>query len=315
MKKSTVFSLAAVLGSMIAGAETLQAQTMMEPATLDYPSGYYASFPPSSVSLSYDNQPISLVDPHLNDFDEECVTVYVRLGEGERQPVSAAVLYSFGNPEDPDDSDIWNLDIALYELDDLWEFTGETLTVIVPEGVVENGEGAINPAQDLVFHMMPACTDYTISPESGETLEDDLTIKISFGGNPVEYLQSEVRLMTYEPEYRDISLALGKEVSISDNNEIVIDLSGFESGEYELVVPEGFVKVTQDGSEFLSPDLWLEYTLVNNGGESGVSSIEENGASEVFTIHGLRVKVSPDGSLPAGIYIVNGKKVVKASSF
>ena len=313
MKKFIPLHLAALTGFLALGAQSATAQTFMEPATLDYPSGLYASFPPSSVSITYDNQPIKLIDPETNEYDEEFVTAYVKLGDSDELPVSASILYSFGDPENPDDPDVWNLDIALYELDDLWVFDGKTVTVIVPEGIVCNYEDAINPAQEFVFEIMPTYMDYSINPESGSTLSEDFTIKISFNDCPIEYLQSQIRIMTYEPVYTDITLEFGKEISISENNELLIDLSGFESGYYELVVPEGFVTITEDGEKYLSPDLWLEYTIENQGGDSGVSIVGNSSDIEsIYNLHGQKISDSLD-RLPAGIYIVNGKKVVKTA--
>ena len=317
MKKTTFLSLAAVAGCFCMNALSANAQTFMEPATLDYPSGLYASFPPSSVSITYDNQPIKLIDPQTNDWGDEYVTAYVKLGEAEPIPVSASVLYSFGDPENPDDEDVWNLDIALYELDDLWAFDGKTVTVIVPEGIVCNYEGDLNPEQEFVFEMMPTYLDYTINPGSGSTLSEDYTVRIEFNHNPIEYLQSQISFRTYDPIYKDISLELGKEVSISENNELLIDLSGFASGEYELVIPEGFVTITEDGEKYLSPDLWLEYTIENDS--SGINEIKN---ADSFTVYDLQGRLLLDGAsrnaignLPAGIYIVNGKKLVKTASF
>lgn len=319
MKKTTIFSLAAIAGCLCLNAQSAEAQTYMEPATLDYPSGLYASFPPSSVSITYDNQQIKLIDPQTNDMDEEVVTAYVKLGESDPLPVSASILSSFGNPEDPNDPDLWLLDIALYELDDLWAFEGKTVTVMIPEGIVENKAGDINPAQEFVFEIMPTYTDYSVEPGSGSTLSEDYTVRIEFNHNPMEYLQSEISLRTYEPVYKDIILELGKEVSISDNNELLIDLSSFGSGDYELVIPEGFVAITEDGEKYLSPDIWLEYTIENNGQGSGITEIKNADYFTVYDMQGRRVLDGASrnafGNLPEGIYIVNGKKVVKTASF
>lgn len=309
MKKSTIIAMAALAASMTVGTK---AQTFMPEATLDYPSGLYASFPPGSVDITWDNRPLELVDPSVNDWGEEYVTVFARLGEGEAQPVGAGIMNSFGDPENPDDPDLWYLDIALYELDDLYSFEGNTLTVIIPENVVKDMDGAINPAQEFVFEIMPTFTEYTIDPESGSTLaDDDLKVTVDFGGNSIEYLQSEVRAMTYEPVYTDIRLNLGKEVEITEDNKIVVDFSTLAAGEYELVIPEGFVMVTVDGEKCLSPDIWLEYTL--EPADSGVEVIENTRQQGVYSINGYKVCDSENASqknLEKGIYVIDGKRVI-----
>lgn len=292
--------------------DNTSAVNYMEEATLAYPAGLYASFAPSSVSVTWDDQPIELVNPQVDEYGDQFVTAYAQLGEGEKQAVNAYILYSFGDPENPDDNDIWNLDIALYDIDDLWSFDGSTVTVILPEGIVKNAEGAVNPAQDFVFHLVPTFSDYTVNPESGSTIDaENAIVKISFEGNPLEYLQSEVSLRTYEPTYKEILLEYGKEVTVTADNELAINLTSVEDGEYELVIPEGFLFVIVDGEKNLSPDIWLEYTISS---DSGVDVLNADNHFEVYSLQGIRLLNTDDASavrrLPAGIYIVNGKKVI-----
>lgn len=301
MKKTVLFSVVAMLGV----ASAAQAQTFMAPAYLEYPSGVYTSMAPSSVTVSYDNQPIELVDPHTNDWDEEVVTAYVELQEGDRMEVSAGVLCSLGNPSDPDDEDFWALDFALYELD-LWDYTGSGLKLIIPEGIVKNGEGALNPEQEIEFHILPTFTDYTLTPDPGATLDGSgPTITVSFGGNPVKYLQSEVNAYIYDPEYKKISLTPGDGLTVSDC-EVIVDLSALEDGEYEVVIPEGLVMVEAEGSSYLSPDIWTEYTL-ERGDENAVEAVVSESAPEaVYTLQGVKT-----GRTDArGIYVVGGRKII-----
>lgn len=53
-------------------------------------------------------------------------------------------------------------------------------------------------------------------------------------------------------------------------------------------------------------------TTITWDNETGVVSIEAvNGENEVYNLNGVKVQASDVNSLPAGIYIINGKKVVK----
>lgn len=302
MKKSTLIAL------MAATAMTAAAQTpasFMDEATLSYPTGLFVSMVPSSVTVTWDNQPIFLIDPHQNDWEEDVVTAYVKLGDGEEQPVDAAILSSLGTPDDP--GDLWSLDLALYDLDDLWDFAGDEVTVILPEGIVRNNDGAVNPAQQFVFSIVPTYLDYTIDPASGSALKEDLTVKISFGGNKIEYLQGSVSAMTYEPSYKEEKLALGQGVTITEDNEIALDLSCLPTGYYEIVVPEGFVLVAGEDGKSISPDIWLEYDIENQGGTDGVAApAADNGEETLYNLQGI--KVVKAGA--KGLYISNGKKVV-----
>lgn len=311
MKKSTMFSALAGMACMFALSANGFAQNLMSEATLDYPWGQYSSFPPSSVSITWDNQPIEIVNPQTDEYGDQYAISYVRLGEGEFQEVKSYIMYSFGDPENPEDGDIWNLDIALYDLDDLWAFDGNTIQVLVSEGTVKNEKGELNPMQAFDFFIYPTCTEYTCTPETGATLNSgNFTVKVDFGGKSISYLQSEVRAMTYEPEYLDITLEKGKEVTISEK-EITIDLSELEAGYYELVIPEGFVIVAEGDDAYLSPDMWLEYTIEKD--DTGVTAIKDlQVKSGVYSLGGAFMGSETDSCsrLPQGIYIVNGKKVM-----
>lgn len=312
MKKFT--TLFAVVATAMAFANSnSQAQTYMNEATLDYPSGLYSSFPPFSATFTWNDEEIELINPETDENGEEYVNVNVRLGEGEAQTVGGYIMYSFGNPEDPEDKDFWGLDVALYNLEDLFDFQGNTITISLPEGIVKNKKNEINPSQEFVFHIMPTYTGYTVTPETGATLNDNLTIKIQFGGNALKYNQAEVRAVAYDPEYKDIPLSFGEKVKITENNEIEVDLSSLDSGYYELIIPEGYVFVTSNGEDYLSPDIWLEYTIKEK--DSGIQSLETNSSSSIYTVSGIKVRNNNKGNeedkLPNGLYIINGKKIIR----
>ncbi len=58
-------------------------------------------------------------------------------------------------------------------------------------------------------------------------------------------------------------------------------------------------------------EVYLEITLEKKDGD-GVEGILDNidGDTVIFTVDGLRVEVKEGNRLPAGLYIVNGKKLV-----
>lgn len=310
MKKSTFLSIAAGIGCMFCGWQNASAETLMEPATLTYPGGYYASML-TGVSVSWDNQPLELVDPVTDEYGDTFVISYIQLDEGEQIPVNSYIMYSFGDPNNPDDPDIWNLELALWGIDDLFDFFEGDITVTFPKGIVKNAEGALNPEQKMVFHIMEPYTECTYTPATGSTLDENYVVKVSFGGNPIEYLQDAVVVYNNDP-YTETQLELGQQVKITSSNEIEIDLSSFPSGDYEVVVPEGFVMVTVDGKKYLGGSGWLEYTLKNSGG-SGIVSVEANGMINVYSVDGVKVMQTTDRKdfeqLPGGIYIINGKKL------
>lgn len=281
------------------------AENLMTPATLEYPGGYYVTMVPSSVSVTWDNQPIEFVDAKMDDFDEEYVDVSVSFDGETEQPAKAYIMFSEGF--DGSD-DLWLLDVALYDMEGIWDFDGNSLVITLPEGIVKNSEGLLNPTQDLTFYILPSFTNYTVTPETGSILaSDDAVVTISFQGNPIEYNQDSVTAYIYEPEFEEIHLDYNKEVTINENNEIVVNMTTLSPGEYELVIPEGFVMVKDSEENYLSPDIWLEFTISESEGISTVTLSTRN--NSVYNLNGVKVGDSLRSLIP-GIYVVDGKKVL-----
>lgn len=302
-------SLLAVLFGACFSPMTMAAEEsgagLMEPATLFYPNSLYTSMAPSLVDVTWNNQPFELINPKTDDLGDKYVDVQVKFDDQEPVNVGGYLMYSEG--ENADD-DLWILDIALYELDNLWDFTGKEIVVSLAEGIVKNGEGLLNPAQEFTFHLMTAYTDYEVTPETGsEISQDEAVIKVSFGGNEIEYNSGTVSVYYYEPDFGVYDLEYSKEVTINDDNELVIDLSSFEPRYYEVVIPEGLVFVTEDGEQYINGNAWLEYTISLPG---GVTSIQNNkDHSNIYNLNGVKA-VNDLNSLKRGIYVVNGKKVM-----
>lgn len=307
MNRSTF--LFALLGGAMGISATANAADVvyMEKATLMSPDSYKVSMAPSTVDVSWDNQPIELIDPVINDWDEEVVTAFVTLDEGVPMEVSAGILSSFG-----DDGDLWELSVALYELDELWDFTGKEITVTLPEGIVKNSEGDINPEQEFVFTIVETYTKYTISPETGSTLTTtDAIVKVSFGGNELTYEGGDVTVYVYEPDFIQYTLEYGKEVTLSKDNEVVIDLNSIPASEgTEVSIPEGMFSLTVGGEENITPNIWLEYNI-KKGETDKIETLDSgNNNYPVYNLNGVKVGESSEGSLVPGIYVINGKKVM-----
>lgn len=306
MKKSTLF-LSLAMGIFALPSTLYAAEEYMEPATLVSPSSLQVSMAPFSVDITWDNEPIELVDPYLNDFDEEVVDVFVTLDDGEPQSVSAAILSSvWDNGED----DVWDLEVALYELDEIFDFNGDKITVSIPAGIVKNEEGLLNPAQDFVFTIIQAYTKYELTPESGSVLAlPEAYVTLSFGDAKPVYSSGEVIMYVYEPDFEEIDLEYGKEVTVNADNEVVINLNSLKPGWYEMLIPEGMFSMTVDGVDYISPDIWLEYTIEATDGVSSLTNEQVN--TPVFNLKGMRMGDSNNlNVLKPGIYVVNGKKVI-----
>lgn len=298
--KKTVF-LSAIFAVMVPAMAS--AETYMSEATLVYPSSEMVSMAPGVVDLTWDNQKIKLVDPTLNDWDEEVVMVPVYFDEEEQGEVSAALLTSLG-----DDGDIYLLEVALYELDTLFDAEpGMIINVNLPAGIVVNKDGEVNPAQTISFAITPAFLDYTVTPESGTLQKPDAFVKVSFDGNELKYLGGDVTVYSYEPSYQAITLEYGKEVTVKDNKEMTIDLNSIPNGhEVEMVIPEGMFSLTVDGVEYITPDIWVMYDI--DGTVSVKTLATDKGQKGIYNLNGIRVDSTRMGK---GIFIIDGKKVVK----
>ena len=290
----------------------------MAPATVEFPYGFYSQFAPGSVDITWDNQPIELINGKTDEYGDSYVEVYVTLGVEAPQIVNAYLMYSPGfndggaSPLAIND-DICQLSISLWELDNLWDFECNTILIKIPEGIVKNKAGLLNPAQEFTFYLMDGYTSFDESPATGSTLtQNDAIVTVSFGGNPLQHLQGEVEARCYFPSYENYQLKYGSEVTII-NNKLIIDLSSLEPNDYELVIPEGYVTVEVDGEKYLSPDLWFDYTIVK-GEESSVNEINSaETVSEVYNLNGIKVSDTiaiKNGNISKGIYIINGKKIV-----
>lgn len=284
-----------------------RAAGIMEPATLDSPSGIYVSAAPRNVDLTWNNTPISFVNSSIDEYGDEFASVEVLIGE-ETLSAKSYIMSSIGMPGDKFDTDLWYLEVALYEVEELKGFSGESFTISLPEGIVQNKNGEINPAQNIEFKIVGRYNEFSVTPEDGSKIpSSNPLVKMSFGGYPLEYLQSSVRALTYGRMFKDMLLENGTQVKIEDT-EILIDLTGLDNALCEVRVPEGFVLVDVDGVKYLSPEIWLEFTIVKQT-ESGIDGVAAEDDSEFYTIEGMKIK-GDCRDLPRGIYIKNGKKIL-----
>lgn len=310
MQKPTKILLSALLGCF-ATPLAISAQQYMEPATISFPYTTTVSVIPSAVDITWDNQPIQLINPVVNDYGEEVVYVKVVYGDVAPQEVSAALYYSEAYFDD--EEDVWSLQIGLYELEDLFDFDGDSFSIEVPAGIVKNPAGDLNPAQTFTFNIVSTYPDYTLSLDSGSSIEQkEAIIKISFGDNPITYNEGEVTIYDYTDGYDSYGFEYGEEVTIS-GNELILNLTSLKPDAveyYEVVIPEGFVNIDVDGDTYINPDMWLEYTILPYTG-SVESLIQVNSVSPVFNLQGVKVGNSSNlDNLNKGIYIQNGKKVI-----
>lgn len=92
---------------------------------------------------------------------------------------------------------------------------------------------------------------------------------------------------------------------MEDDDELEI-----EAGEYRVVIAAGFFSGVVNGKTVAVTETTLEYTLVS--GATGVQgAFEENPEAVIYNMNGVRIYAKDAANLPAGLYIVNGKKTLR----
>ena len=196
--------------------------------------------------------------------------------------------------------------------------------VTIPEGIVENVNGALNPQQTFTFWIFPAID---VMPVSDPAAVD--------GENPANYapLASLDKVKVTWPDYPVVELAMNPEVKLlvtelDENNDqvenyitlnptvedgsLVVNLGDYtkEDGSYTLLINEISVFFADDYTN--GP---AEFVYIVNK-DSGVATIigAVDGRFVVYNLNGVMILDTDNGadlnSLENGIYVINGKKVM-----
>ena len=180
-----------------------------------------------------------------------------------------------------------------------------TYTVIIPEGMVANADGQINKPQEFeVVYVVQA--EGVISPESGTIYAygEDVVITITYDGMvEISYSEDAPVIVSNYADY-DESLEWTADVLYVEGNTIVINLGNeLTPGYYYLSLREA--QVTVDGAA--NAPIY-DYMFQVAEGESGISTVgTSEGVNNVYNLNGVKVN---QNNLKAGVYIINGKKVV-----
>ena len=186
-------------------------------------------------------------------------------------------------------------------------FEGKTgdYTIVIPEGLVKNNDGSLNPLQIIEFKLR-AVAD--IQPEF--TLNGE---EISILWNGVSYISNYEGVEAYL-EYPDGSkevIAMYDQMSVSGFNTVVVDLAGMltENGAYTLVIPEGYLNLEVGNDMMINGDVMFQFEY-EDGQTSAVNALNSDvkAVDGVYNLQGVKVGDSLNG-LRKGIYIINGKKV------
>lgn len=256
---------------------------------------------------------------------------------------SASQLFNFSYPED---ISIEGNVMTIY-LNGKGIKSGECQLTIDPDVLLVTIDGKTGPnvSLDAVFRFNYTNPDQQDQPggddnydlysgdavwsvSEGTTVPYGTVVEVGWPGttiSPVEVPFDDVNL--YSPVQGYKTLTFGEDVTISeDGMKLVIDLGSLPSATYRLNVPEGYVYVMSAGVTYLNTATSMDNLIVDNSNpdpdvpdqpdDTGVDGIaSEGGRFTVYNAGGVKVLDTEDASLleslPRGLYIINGKKLVK----
>lgn len=210
------------------------------------------------------------------------------------------------------------------------------IDLYIPEGLVENGDGLVNPEMSYNFTVAEVyenAADYTLEYNE-ETNSLELSWKvdgeyeiITINTNAAQAYIEEGNLtvpLTVKDEYsndpearvelitREVESEFG--FTYPEGYMISINLDGL-SGNMTLVLPEAYVQINE---EFASMEIVYEFNITDGefseghvGDSSAVNSLNSEyvAPTGVYNLQGVKVGDSLNG-LAKGLYIINGKKVL-----
>ncbi len=180
-------------------------------------------------------------------------------------------------------------------------------TFEVPEGYFLDDSGEPVPAFTLTYTIADPL-NFTADPANGSTVEklDEILITLN------DYDEGDFDAPTVDTNQTLKVMKDGVEVctATGDINPMIFNMSSItlsqtltEKGVYTIEVPAGFY-LDDDNNPL--PGFTLVYGIGVETGINAVKADAANGTKTIYNINGIRV----NGKLPAGVYIVNGKKAV-----
>lgn len=184
-------------------------------------------------------------------------------------------------------------------------------TISVPEGCIAIN-GVPNPGVELTYDlghipfMEPATFEFT-----GEN--DSSILTITWGHQTLKKTRSAANGLSGSLQNlqtgTDIELFSGLFTLVDDNTSLQVNLSGsiFEDGDYAFVLPGNQL---QNPDGFVNPDQTFRFTV----GDAGIETVSSETSYSVLDLNGVKILETHEAAkiktLPAGIYVINGKKVV-----
>lgn len=268
-------------------------------ASLIYPSNEFLSYI-SSAEMTW-GENVSLA----NGVETATIDAYL---DGIATPVTVSVQYLADSGENDATDEII---CALYvDFGDFISYAQTTnVDIVLPEGLVTNSFGKINPEQTFSFYLYESI-EGTSDPASGSKITTDMA-DITISWNGVSLMPNTGNIVARNAEGRDTELS----PVFNEDASLKLQLSDLIPGKYEIIIPEAYVIiVTKEGAvedEYaINQEMYLEYTL-EEGTSSAVETIDASeGKTVIYGIEGRTMQTHAVESLEPGLYIVNGQKIL-----
>lgn len=148
---------------------------------------------------------------------------------------------------------------------------------------------------------------------NGDKVKYGTEVEVTWPGTTIEYANTPgASAGIHTPETGYLPLVWDETIWISeDETKLIIDLGNFPSGTYRVTIDEAYVIVKKDGTNYYNVSTWLENLTIDNT-DSGVDGIAtDNGCPDIYNINGMKLNATDEKTLPKGLYIIGGKKVIK----
>ena len=199
------------------------------------------------------------------------------------------------------------------------DFAGYRFEIFFPAGLVINEKGLDNPPMNYVFTIWELLGEPVFAAEGGViTVEWPDTEWITYNLSDLDPFLTSENGEKIILEYTFGGSVPGQ-VSLENGTRhlLIIDLNdlGLKDGTYTLTVPQGYVILDQgDGEGVFNGETTYSFNWIDGDfSETGFVNRSMTGADyEVYSLNGVKILSASDVSslrkLPAGIYIINGKK-------
>lgn len=329
---STIFKGLSVATLLSLGAIGAYAQGTMNKAAI-LPAAQVASFLPEiNVMWGLDQkiQPTSDdIYVILNHDGEETNVPYsnFRFSWVEEEPEGGGAGFQNEtegtNPSTKADGEYNILKIDL--MDYTWLKYG-TFELTIPEGIVVNQDGLVNPEQSVTYYLYKSySTPPTWVPEPNSDIEEGYAIITASweGASDIQPVNLSSRIIidiSKDADEEDERTFLSWDDNINTTDDgIQLDVNFLPEGFYYITIPEAFITFKDAlGDTCINLDSGYSFYIVEGGQgpSTSIKGLEANkeGNFEIYDAKGISHGKTSDASslrsLQPGLYIVNGQKII-----